>query len=225
MHWQEFEKTKAYDLVAALPLIGFYLWLAWGLGSDLMRPAPGFASDGDRAAILLDTVARGLTLAFAALLVALLIVRSVPVAKSGGIYPRMVALGGGFASIAFLALPAQPLPAWLSTISAVLIIAGTAATIYALGWLGRSFSLLPEARSLVTTGPYRIVRHPVYLFEQIALLGVMLQYDLPWSSTLFAIQLGLQILRMRYEERVLAEAFPEYHAYAARTARLLPGLY
>ena len=219
--WQHLEKTKAYDFAAALPLIGFYLWVAWHLGAELIEASPGSASG----AVTLDVVARGLSIAFAALLVVLLVIRPVPWAKSEGIFPRIVAIGGGFASIAFLVLPTQALPIWLSGISAASIVVGTAATIYSLAWLGRSFSLFPEARTLVTKGPYRFVRHPVYLFEQVALFGVMLQYALPWSPLLFAIQFGLQILRMRYEERVLAVCFPEYHAYAARTARLLPGVY
>jgi protein-S-isoprenylcysteine O-methyltransferase Ste14 len=83
----------------------------------------------------------------------------------------------------------------------------------------------PEARRLVTSGPYAFVRHPVYLFEEITFFGVMLQYAQPWALCIFAIQLCFQLARIPYEERVLTDAFPEYADYAARTSRLIPGVY
>jgi protein-S-isoprenylcysteine O-methyltransferase Ste14 len=84
---------------------------------------------------------------------------------------------------------------------------------------------MPEARRLVTTGPYRIVRHPLYLCELVAMLGAALQFALPEALILWAIQAGFQFTRCLNEERVLRTAFAEYEAYAARTARILPGLY
>jgi protein-S-isoprenylcysteine O-methyltransferase Ste14 len=47
--------------------------------------------------------------------------------------------------------------------------------------LGRSFSVMPEARRLVTNGPYSVIRHPVYLGEAVALAGVTSQYLSPWA--------------------------------------------
>ena len=46
---------------------------------------------------------------------------------------------------------------------------------WTLSFLGRSFSVMPEARRLVTTGPYSIVRHPLYLFELLGVIGILLQ--------------------------------------------------
>jgi protein-S-isoprenylcysteine O-methyltransferase Ste14 len=91
--------------------------------------------------------------------------------------------------------------------------------------LRRSFSVLPEARRLVTSGPYSLIRHPVYLSEEITLFGVMLQFVQPWAFLVFAIQLCFQFARIPFEERVLADAYPEYAEYSSRTARLLPGIY
>ena len=53
----------------------------------------------------------------------------------------------------------------------------------------------------------------------------MLQHAQPLSLVLFVWQLGFQLLRIHYEEKVLAAAFPEYRSYAAGRARLIPGVY
>jgi len=58
------------------------------------------------------------------------------------------------------------------------VVAGVSASILGaltLSFLGRSFSVMPEARRLVTTGPYSIVRHPLYLFELLGVVGILLQ--------------------------------------------------
>ena len=65
----------------------------------------------------------------------------------------------------------------------------------------------------------------IYLLETVAVGGIALQHFYWPTGILFAIGVGFQLLRLRYEERVLTRAFPGYIAYAARTARLIPGLY
>jgi protein-S-isoprenylcysteine O-methyltransferase Ste14 len=52
-----------------------------------------------------------------------------------------------------------------------------------------------------------------------------MQYIVPWSLVILGLQYVFQLLRIRFEERVLEEAFPNYAPYAARTARLIPGIY
>jgi protein-S-isoprenylcysteine O-methyltransferase Ste14 len=128
-------------------------------------------------------------------------------------------------ALGLVKLPAVTLPVWAMAVSAGLSLGGTVAATYVLFRLGRSFSIMPEARALVTTGPYRHIRHPLYLADFVASLGVMLQFAQPWAAALTAANLALQLWRMRYEERVLSRAFPDYAAYAARTWRLVPGLY
>jgi protein-S-isoprenylcysteine O-methyltransferase Ste14 len=54
---------------------------------------------------------------------------------------------------------------------------------------------------------------------------VTLQYLSPWALMVLALQFIFQLERMKNEERVLSRVFPQYRDYAARTARLLPGLY
>jgi protein-S-isoprenylcysteine O-methyltransferase Ste14 len=81
---------------------------------------------------------------------------------------------------------------------------------------------VPEARELVTTGPYAVVRHPVYLGEIIAGFGLVLPTIASLHAVVLAIFLVAQLVRTEYEERVLREAFPEYEAYAGHTRRLIP---
>jgi protein-S-isoprenylcysteine O-methyltransferase Ste14 len=107
----------------------------------------------------------------------------------------------------------------------VLIITGGIATIYSLSCLGRSFSIMPQARRLVIDGPYRLVRHPLYAAELVGYLGVFIQYASWTSATLLIIQCCFQICRMFNEEAVLHATFPEYAAYTTRTARVIPGVW
>jgi protein-S-isoprenylcysteine O-methyltransferase Ste14 len=88
--------------------------------------------------------------------------------------------------------------------------------------LGRCFGVLPEARGLVTSGAYRVVRHPLYLGEIGACAGLAVAAASPANAAAFATVLAAQMVRMRLEERALTAAFPEYVDYAARTGRLLP---
>jgi protein-S-isoprenylcysteine O-methyltransferase Ste14 len=80
-------------------------------------------------------------------------------------------------------------------------------------------------RGLVLRGPYRLVRHPVYLGELISAVGMLLAKPHPLVVILFAIFAMLQYGRTIYEERALRAAFPEsYPTYARRVPRLIPRL-
>jgi protein-S-isoprenylcysteine O-methyltransferase Ste14 len=112
-----------------------------------------------------------------------------------------------------------------AAVSTLLTLAGNALAIVVLTQLRGSFSIMAEARQLVTTGVYRVVRHPLYLAEEIALIGVVMQYLSLWTALLLAAQIAFQLRRMHNEEIILGETFPEYAAYKATTARLIPGIY
>jgi len=162
---------------------------------------------------------------FVALALIFLAIRRPPRAKAKGLIPRISAFAGAYLMVAVVWLPPQPIDVMLSFISLALILGGVCFSIVALSHLGRSFSLMPEARQLVTDGPYAVVRHPLYLGEAFSTLGLMLQYLSPLAVAIVALQLAFQLQRIKNEERVLGSLFPEYHAYRTRTARLVPGVY
>jgi protein-S-isoprenylcysteine O-methyltransferase Ste14 len=84
--------------------------------------------------------------------------------------------------------------------------------------LGDAFSVAPEARRLVTWGLYSKFRHPIYVFGTLAYLFVVLALQ-GWAALIiWAIVISIQVVRVRREERVLADAFgEEYAAYRRRT--------
>jgi len=91
--------------------------------------------------------------------------------------------------------------------------------------LRRSFAVLPSVRDIVTRGPYRWVRHPLYLGEAIFVLGVMLLAFNLASLLLYLGFLALMLARIRIEERKLF-AQEEYRSYARSVRyRMLPYLY
>jgi protein-S-isoprenylcysteine O-methyltransferase Ste14 len=145
--------------------------------------------------------------------------------QAQGIAPRLVAVVGANATFAFLALPRVALPLWAEALSVRLVLLGTLGSICAAVNLGRAFSILPQARQFVTSGTYRLVRHPLYLAEQVATWGLMLQFVQPWSALIAIFSLAAQFPRMHYEETVLRRASPAYEYYALKTDRLIPGVY
>ena len=156
----------------------------------------------------------------------LYVVRLKPISKFAGIVPCVAALSGGFLMSALLLFsPRDDLPLWALGLASFLVIIGNLFTVAILMQLGRSFSILPEGRRLVTHGPYSVVRHPLYLAEAVATLGVVINFLSVWSLLLVALQFALQITRIHYEEKVMKQTFPEYHDYAKRTWRLIPGIY
>ena len=165
------------------------------------------------------------TMLFLALIAAMTLARRRPVRKAEGWLPRGAALAGVLLLYALLLLPrAAPEPLWDGA-SLALVLAGSGLCSIALLQLGRSLSVMPEARRLVTAGLYARIRHPLYLAEAIAALGALLQYRSGAALALVAVQFGVQLWRMQEEEKVLLAAFPDYAPYRARTARLIPGVY
>ena len=219
----QFRVTKVYDVLAATPMVVIY---ALAVFVNLIPDVRAKISELPSPAAWLDIARDASNITYFAVIIALVFLRRTPVARSAGILPRAVAL----ASVTMVVirpkfLPFAHLPMTLEAIAVALTVFGTVVSVVVLVSLGRSFSILPEARRLVATGPYRIVRHPLYVVEEIGNFGVMLQYLQPWSLLLEIVNISLQLWRISYEERVLTQTFPEYATYAARTRRLIPGLY
>lgn len=224
-------RTKLYDLFAATPLIVWYLFCATQMLPSVARQialVKLFVQTDPSvlpATLVLSTVSHLTTLVFFTVLVVMFALRRVPQRTAQGFYPRCMAVAGTFVGVGIVLLPPQELSSALYLVSLLLIICGTVFAISAGLVLGRSISLLPEARRLVTSGPYALIRHPLYLGEIVAVVGVALQYMSAWAVLLVGLLCVFQLQRMKYEERVLLQVFPEYGEYMARTARLVPGMY
>jgi protein-S-isoprenylcysteine O-methyltransferase Ste14 len=109
-----------------------------------------------------------------------------------------------------------------------LVAGGMVLVLWAVTYIGKAFSgeISPVLDHFVVEGPYRLVRHPVYLGLTTALVGVALAFD-NWLGTLavFGLFLPSQIIRARLEEATLAARFGmSYEIYRRRTGFMLPKL-
>lgn len=88
---------------------------------------------------------------------------------------------------------------------------------------GLTASPLPNQRvELRTTGPYRLMRHPIYTGLLVAALGAVV-WSGGWMTAVAWLQLAVVLVRKaRWEEHHLAAAFPGWPEYAARTGRFVP---
>ncbi|CAN5614549.1 hypothetical protein BH20ACI3_BH20ACI3_34530 [soil metagenome] len=218
-----FSSIWSWDFICRIIGASFFVYLvilnAQGLGHFLGRH-PEMGTFHFSVSIL----AKLSIIMFIGLHCLLFVVRWRPIEKSRGPLPRMMAIAGSFFFF-LLAIPQGNPSLWRMIIGTLLLCFGTSLAILALSRLGRSYSMMPEARKLVTTGFYSIVRHPMYLSEEIAIAGIVIQSRFPYALALFTIHLWIQIQRMKNEEKVLLNTFPEYQGYKLRTARLIPHVY
>ena len=107
-----------------------------------------------------------------------------------------------------------------------LLVLGTALGLWAVSanrW--GNFNIRPEVKRgarLITTGPYRWIRHPMY---SAILLGMAAFLAVDWSAArivMYAALLFVLIVKAKREEQYLRAAFADYDVYAARTSRFIP---
>jgi protein-S-isoprenylcysteine O-methyltransferase Ste14 len=101
---------------------------------------------------------------------------------------------------------------------------GEAFAVYSMLYLGRSFSVFAEARKLVTGGPYRYIRHPLYAGEMLAIWCYTLSYPSRWSLGVTLLFTVLQGWRAKIEERKMLQHFPEYATLRERTGFFWPNV-
>ena len=159
------------------------------------------------------------------LFIVLINIRPAPLRRNRSAVGVVVALVSQLAVIAVGLFGARTDGGVAVLASDVLLIAGLTFAICSVAVLGRCFGILPDVRGLVTRGPYRLVRHPLYLGELTAVLGIVLGSRRPLlAGATWLVCVGLQLARTSYEERNIRAEFPQYDEYAARTKRLIPGV-
>jgi len=218
------QKSSAYDMVMRLPILAWSVVLALAQAVELERYR--HAADPALPGVIVLNIAMRLSMiGYLVILAATVVVRTPPIGKARGAEPRVSALLGSFLISAVVLFPRRELAPAAGWVSTLLVLVGDSIAAVVLIQLRGSFSIMAEARQLATSGPYRFVRHPLYLAEEVATIGGVMQFLSIWTALLVVVPIACQIRRMRNEEIVLMEAFPEYSSYKRKTARIIPGLY
>ena len=157
------------------------------------------------------------TALFAVLIIAFLC-RTNPVQRSSGVQEIIIPLLGSALPFALLLAPPAPLVTNNRTLFSVLLWGMAAATILTVAgmWTARrAFSITVEARILVTGGPYRLIRHPIYTGEMLAAAAVAgIRFSLQ-NMAILSLFVAIQLYRSRLEETKLRSTFPGYRDFAA----------
>jgi protein-S-isoprenylcysteine O-methyltransferase Ste14 len=214
----------AGEFLGKAAVLAVFGTLATLKGLAIKSQLASLGPDGD-AERYVDLAADVAAFAFLVLLLGLSLLRFKPKGTAEGWEPRVSALIGAFLSLSLVALPLADLGSVMRVIAIILVLAGWILSTSVLTWLGRSFSITAQARRLVTTGPYAVVRHPLYVCEEIAMIGMVLLCLSPWAVAIAVVQWMFQLRRITNEERVLRATFPEYAAYAAKTPKIIPFLF
>lgn len=106
-----------------------------------------------------------------------------------------------------------------------LMILGLAINVYGKVCLNRSFGLVAANRGVRRSGPYRVVRHPIYAGNAITQIGFLLGNFNLFNLALCVAGLGLQVIRLQAEEKLLGQD-PVYAEYMVKVPyRLAPGVF
>lgn len=165
---------------------------------------------------------QGLMAASSIIMGGLLLIRRPAVAKGAGWRPKAVATTGSFATLPLAALPLMWQPDWLLALTSAVLILSYAWIIWALLTLRRSFSVFPEARELISHGPYAWVRHPLYAAYFLTYACAVIPRIGIWAIAISIVGISAEVMRSRNEEHVLRSAFPEYESYARRVPAFFP---
>jgi protein-S-isoprenylcysteine O-methyltransferase Ste14 len=117
---------------------------------------------------------------------------------------------------------------WVRVLGLVVLLAGTAFTLWTRGVLGTMWSsvaVVKEDHKLRTDGPYRFVRHPIYTGLLAMLLGTAFLNGLGVWVAIWLVAVVLLELKIYDEERLLRKTFPEeYERYRRSVPQLVPGV-
>jgi protein-S-isoprenylcysteine O-methyltransferase Ste14 len=226
----DFQNTKLYDFLAALPLslvMGYAAYSNYPVVSsqiDWLLANPNLDFYLIHQFIIGLLVNLAMTMSFVIFIVVMLL-RKKPFLRIHGYRAYLMALYGTYLSFSISKLQPQTIPPLFNYLSFFMMLFGSLISIVSIVSLGRAFSIVPEARHLVTTGAYKYIRNPMYLGGLILSFGVFLQFLSVAAFLIYSIIFFIQLERIKYEEEILAKAFPEFADYKKRTYKLLPKIY
>lgn len=113
-------------------------------------------------------------------------------------------------------------PGSWSSPSIALISVGHLISVWAILHLRRSFAILTEVRTLIRSGPYRYVRHPLYVGENFAAIGFCFYKPSLFNIAVTVTYLVCQTIRASFEEQKFLGSIPEYKDYLEQTGAYLP---
>ncbi len=127
--------------------------------------------------------------------------------------------------LSLLARPCEHTPQIWDSVAVLLTMMGLSTQLYSKFTLGRRFGIVPANRGICDSGPYRVVRHPIYFGYVMLHLGFFLLNPSLWNLAIFGLLYTLKIPRILAEERLL-QRDPDYVCYMERVRyRLLPGFF
>jgi len=166
-----------------------------------------------------------------------------PNLKPRGLKERLLWFGWFLIVSGWIALPLMVQPgvetAWVRPVPGllgvgglmaglILILAGYAGTLWCYSAMGDHWRIMVDRRNkgaLVTGGPYRVVRHPIYLFQILMLVGVLVLLPAGLPLLLLLVHVGCTLVKAWDEEAYLLDTHGEpYREYMARTGMLWPPL-
>ena len=118
-------------------------------------------------------------------------------------------------------------PAWVFTVGGYLIWPGLAILAVSIFKLGPSLTASPVPKddsTLVITGLYKFMRHPIYTGLLLTGLGLSLEAGVIPQIWFWFGLVWLLVYKSNWEEELLAKRYPEYADYKARTGRFFPKL-
>jgi protein-S-isoprenylcysteine O-methyltransferase Ste14 len=170
-----------------------------------------------------SSLANWLWLGGAALMGLLVLIRTPP--RTAMITPSTLLATGVSLVVPALMRPEQPSQGLMAHAAVVVELLGVTLGQISRIYLGRRFALLPADRGVVTSGPFRSIRHPIYAGWLILSIGYVMAFPTIRNGLIVMVTLPFILWRILQEETLLA-GDPDFCAYVARTRwRLIPGIY
>ena|SRR5438309_71837 len=221
---QRLEEVRFLVFGRSLPAVLFGV-LGFRVLLNFLTQVRGLPPHANLVAVAAGPLPTGLYFLFCAIPVGIYLTRPRPTARDGRLVARAAGMVGTTMLLVVGAFPEPVLftpPAALRDAATPLTIVAFSVAVTSLLYLRRSLSIIPEARRLVTGGPYGLIRHPLYAAEVLVAFAITISRPALWAVLAIIPFIGVLLVRASFEERLLGRAFPGYRAYVARTKRLIP---